>query len=102
MPLLLSPLLHRPPQLANIHDCRTVPNIIFNCASTIFLCTWVALHLDVPEVPWEAWWRNLLRRVGWTIAAFLAPEFVLFIAVGDRVRSSGGLNDKFSEFGNAF
>ena len=32
----------------DIHHCRTIPGIILSCASTLFLCTWVALHPDVP------------------------------------------------------
>ena len=86
----------------DVHDCRTVPSIGFNCASTIFLCTWVALHLDVPEDPWEALWKSVLRRVGWTMMALLAPEAVLLMAFLDWIGSSNDLNNKLSEFGNAF
>jgi hypothetical protein len=83
----------------DIHDCRTVPSIIFNCASTIFFCTWIALHLDVPENPWEAWWKSPLRRIGWMIIALLAPEVVLLAAFGDWADSSDDLMRKVGEYG---
>src|ERR1700759_183629 len=86
----------------NIHDCRTVPSIIYNCASTIFLCTWAALHLDVPEDPWEVWLKSFLRRVGWMMMALLAPEAVLYRAFGEWARSSGDLMDNLSESGTTF
>src|SRR6266704_2305295 len=47
----------------DIHHCRTVAGIIFNCTSTMFLCTWVAFHPDVPKNPEDAWWKKLLRRL---------------------------------------
>jgi len=81
----------------DIHNCRTVPSIIINCASTIFLCTWVALHLDVPKDPWEAWWKTLLRRVGWMMVALLAPEAVLVFAISDWITSSEDLMDKVGQ-----
>jgi hypothetical protein len=32
----------------DINDCRTLLDIIGPCLSTILLCTWVSLHLNVP------------------------------------------------------
>ena len=84
----------------DVHDCRTVPSIVFNCASTIFLCTWVALHLDVPDDPWEAWWERLLSRIGWMMLALLAPELILLWAFYDWGDSSTDLMRKLSESGN--
>ena len=84
----------------DVHACRIVPTIAFNCASTIFLCTWAALHLNVPEDPAEAWWKCLLRRVGWMTIALLSPELVLFRAFADWIVSSEDLMDKLGEFRN--
>jgi len=64
----------------DVHDCRTVPTIIYTCASTMFLCTWAALHLNVERDPWKPWWKRALRRVSWMVMTFLAPEYVLFRA----------------------
>ena len=83
----------------DVHDCRTVPSIVFNCASTVFLCTWVALHLDVPKSPQKAWWKKSLDRIKWVVAALLAPEFVFGKAFGDWIESCDDLKVKLSEFG---
>ena len=83
----------------DVHDCRTVPSIVFNCASTVFLCTWVALHLDVPKSPQKAWWKKSLDRIKWVVAALLAPEFVFGKAFGDWIESCDDLKVKLGEFG---
>jgi hypothetical protein len=41
----------------DIYHCRTLSNIILSCASTVFLCTWVSLHPDVPDDLYEPWWK---------------------------------------------
>jgi hypothetical protein len=77
-------------------NCRTLPNIIFSCASTIFLCTWVALHPNVPKDPYEAW-SSFWQRVGLMLAALVAPEAILTWAFWDLAASSGLLVDIMSE-----
>ena len=85
----------------DIHDCRTVPSIIFNCASTVFLCTWVALHLDVPTNPQKAWWKKCLHRIKWVMIALVAPEFIFGKAVIEWTESCQRLKAKLSELGTA-
>ena len=86
----------------DVHDCRTVPSIAFNCASTVFLCTWVALHLDVPKNPQKSWGKRCLHRVKWVMIALLAPEFVFGKAFIDWTESCGQLKGKLSEFVTTF
>ena len=57
----------------DIHNCRTVSAIVYNCLSTIFLCTWVALHADVPKNLENQLWI----RIGLMLSAVLAPETIL-------------------------
>ena len=83
----------------DVHDCRTVPSIIFDCASTVLLCTWVALHLDVPKNLQKAWWEKCLRRIKWMMIALLAPEVVFGKAFLDWTESCKDLKKKLSEFG---
>ena len=83
----------------DVHDCRTIASIVFNCASTVFLCTWVALHLDVPENPQMPWWKRCLHRIKWVGIALLAPEFIFGKAFIDWTVSCDDLKDKLSEFG---
>jgi len=42
---------------------------------TIFLCVWQAIHLNIPP-PGEAPYKQILRRIGWSILAIIAPEVV--------------------------
>src|ERR1700759_5532224 len=77
----------------DLDHCRSLPNIIFSCASTMFLCTWVALHPDVPKKPRQPCWKRLLPRVGWMALAILAPECVLLLACGQWLGSFETLED---------
>ena len=52
-------------------------SILWGCLATIFLCTWSALHLDVPKK--HGRWYLLFRKIGWMLMAATAPEFVVFI-----------------------
>ena len=58
--------------------CRTIWNIVWSCLATIFSCTWVVVHPNVP-CPKK---RNLLlsfaeHRLPMFICALLVPEYVL-------------------------
>jgi hypothetical protein len=46
---------------------------------TIFLCVWQAVHLNIPP-PGEPAFKQILRRIGWSILAIIAPEVVAFNA----------------------
>ena len=67
----------------------------------MFLCTWVALHLDVPENPEQPSWKRLMERVWWMFLAIMAPEGVLALAFLQWARSCIGLADILSEFEEA-
>ncbi|KAF8998818.1 hypothetical protein BDQ17DRAFT_1502277 [Cyathus striatus] len=63
-------------QICDCFDQRSVLDIIWSCASTLFLCTWVAIHPNVPD-PNEEDWKPLWRRLKIMYWSFLAPELVL-------------------------
>ena len=42
---------------------------------TIFLCVWQAVHLNIPP-PGEPPYKQIFRRIGWSILAIIAPEVV--------------------------
>ncbi|KIL62384.1 hypothetical protein M378DRAFT_165746 [Amanita muscaria Koide BX008] len=58
-------------------ESSPILHIIYGCFSTVFLCTWTALHLDV------VYPSRLFRRVGWMMIALIAPELVLAKAFND-------------------
>ncbi|KAF8998782.1 hypothetical protein BDQ17DRAFT_1543855 [Cyathus striatus] len=55
---------------------RSVLDIIWGCASTLFLCTWVTIHPNVPD-PNEEGWKTLWRRLKIMYWSIVAPELVL-------------------------
>ncbi|KAF8063144.1 hypothetical protein FPV67DRAFT_1420894 [Lyophyllum atratum] len=58
---------------------RTTAGIVWNCLITIFLCTWVAIHPNVPA-PEEGWFNISLLRFKTMIYALLAPELMMWWA----------------------
>lgn len=51
-------------------------SILWSCLATIFICTWSALHLDVPEK--HGRWYLIFRKMGYMLVAATAPEIVLY------------------------
>ena len=60
-------------------NTRTMWNIIFNCFSTLFACTWIVVHPNIPA-PGDSIWKILLRRMMIMIFVLLAPEMVIIWA----------------------
>ena len=77
----------------DLTHCRAVYNIIWSCLITIFSCTWVAIHPNIPCLKrreansWvERYIRNPLlsfaeHRLPLFICALLVPEYVLAWAI---------------------
>ena len=64
---------------ADVFGTRTIWGIIWSCLSTLFACTWVAVHPNIPG-PKDSLWTVLGRRVaimGWFL---IAPELVILWA----------------------
>ncbi|KZT19440.1 hypothetical protein NEOLEDRAFT_1151991 [Neolentinus lepideus HHB14362 ss-1] len=59
---------------------RTIHQIVISCAATVWACTWMTLHLNIPPAHESALWR-ILRRLGITIVFIMAPELVVAWAV---------------------
>ena len=87
------------PQCIHIEQCRTVWSIIISCASTIFLCVWVAIHMNIPE-PNESRWSILTRRVGVMLFAIFAPDVIVVWAA--REFYNAGLIAQVCELTNLF
>jgi hypothetical protein len=50
------------PHGASLFGTRSIWGIIWSCLSTIFACTWIAVHPNIPG-PHESEWAVLRRRV---------------------------------------
>jgi len=74
-------VLHSLPGSCNdLHQCRTIWDIVCSCLATIFACTWVALHMNIPG-PDEKWDTIALPKVGIMMLALVAPEIVVVWAM---------------------
>ncbi|KAI0707896.1 hypothetical protein C8Q76DRAFT_800199 [Earliella scabrosa] len=57
-------------------------SILTSCLSTLFVSTWSALHLDIPESGerGQSAFMRFLDKLGWFVIGLLAPEYLLLIA----------------------
>jgi len=60
-------------------DTRSLYGIFWSCLSTLFACTWIAVHPNIPA-PRDSWWEVLGRRLAIMGYILLAPEFLIFWA----------------------
>jgi hypothetical protein len=96
----LTALSRELPDGVNPTRYRTLQEIIISCLATIFGCTWVALHPNVPH-PEYCQWRTLKRKVGMMVCAIIAPEFVAIWALRQRIGAAkhrDAYNKKFREY----
>jgi hypothetical protein len=66
------------------NNCRSLWDIIRSCAFTIFLCTWVSVHPNIPS-PDERWPRITIRRMGLMLATLIVPEAIVAWALRQRL-----------------
>jgi uncharacterized membrane protein len=59
---------------------RSTITLLYNCLFTIFLCTWSAMHLNVPGEK-DTQLRTFLRKCKWMLIGVLAPEAVATVAI---------------------
>ncbi|KAJ7752865.1 hypothetical protein B0H16DRAFT_780691 [Mycena metata] len=62
-----------------INSCRTLFNIVWGCLATIFACTWVALHQNVPD-PDSGHFTLLMRKLRMMLMTIIAPEVIVAFA----------------------
>ena len=60
-------------------DYRTTWDIVVTCLSTLTICAWSAVHLDIPTTKSKG--RKLLARICWTVVRILCPVIMLNHAV---------------------
>lgn len=74
-------------------DGRGTSDILLSSLFTVFICTWVSLHLNVPAEH-ENYWAQFRRKCRWMIQAIMAPEFVIGFATGQKVEAKRSM-EKF-------
>ncbi|KAJ7067450.1 hypothetical protein C8F01DRAFT_979857 [Mycena amicta] len=83
----------------DINSCRKLFDIVWGCLATIFACTWVSVHPNVPppnQTHIALFWRGLKIM----LIAFIAPELILGSAAHQflvaRLYSTGGMCSQIS------
>lgn len=71
---------------------RGTMNIIWSCAFTMFLCSWAILCVNVPG-PDDTPIVIFHRRLWLTALAFLGPEFIFQIALGQWISARRSVRD---------
>ena len=83
----------KPNPCTDLTHCRTIWNIIWSCLITIFSCTWVAVHPNIPcpkkreaKNCFQKWVCNPLllfasHRLPLFICTLLVPEYILAWAI---------------------
>ncbi|KAG1721790.1 hypothetical protein EDB19DRAFT_2044233, partial [Suillus lakei] len=57
-------------------NTRTLWDILLTCVSTLFACTWTAIHTNIPGMD-EGRVAITFRRLFLTVAALIAPELII-------------------------
>ncbi|KAF7369949.1 hypothetical protein MSAN_00624700 [Mycena sanguinolenta] len=82
---IAAPLPHLPNARAttdsckDIDNCRTLFSIVWGCLATIFACTWVSVHPNVPP-PNQSHLQLFWRRLKMMLIAMIAPEVIVAFA----------------------
>ena len=66
--------------LCDCPNTRSVVEILWTCASTLILATWVSVHLNIPPKG-ASTFRLIVLRFGAMVATILAPEITLQWAI---------------------
>ena len=61
-------------------DQRTIWDLLWSCLATIFACSWVSVHPNIPG-PNESSWRIFLRRLELMFWAVFGPEMIIVWAL---------------------
>ncbi|KAF8993898.1 hypothetical protein BDQ17DRAFT_111573 [Cyathus striatus] len=73
-------------QCPNSNDTRSTVDIVWSCVATMFACTWVAVHPNIPAEE-ETWYSVAIRRIKLMFWAIIAPEMIIFWAMRQWVNA---------------
>ncbi|KAK7024477.1 hypothetical protein VNI00_016274 [Paramarasmius palmivorus] len=90
-------------ECTDINGCRATTGILWSCLSVIFICTWVAIHPNIPivqdkrENPWNPA-VVIYQNVELMVVALLAPEFMILWAMRQREKAKE-IRNRFKRYG---
>ena len=79
----------------NSPNQRGTMDIIWSCVTTLAICCWVMLHLNVPAKN-DNHWTLFLRKAKWLMFALLSPELVMLFACGQWASAQRSVADMHS------
>lgn len=66
-------------------DGRGTYDILSLCISTLLICVWNAVHMDIPTR--TSFWNVHVKRVGWLVGGLVLPEMLVLTALGQFVKA---------------
>lgn len=68
----------------DIEQCRTRFSVVLSCLVTLFACTWVSLHPNIPS-PQHRSLSRFFHRLKLMVLALIAPEVIVVWALRQRL-----------------
>ncbi|ESK85403.1 hypothetical protein Moror_5907 [Moniliophthora roreri MCA 2997] len=81
----------------DINGCRTTTGILWSCLSVILICTWVAIHPDIPRVGTHSA-LVVYKNIQLMVIAILAPEIIILWAMRQWY-SARAIAEKYKDYG---
>ena len=69
-------VLRTPAYIVRPADQRSIWDILWSCLATIYACSWISVHPNIPS-PNESSWRVFLRRLELMFWALVGPEMII-------------------------
>lgn len=77
-------------------NCRGTFGIISTCVATLLICAWSAVHVDIPSREMSTS-KRLVPKLGWLVMGLLAPDYLLYLAVGQWFNALGLIRTAYTE-----
>ncbi|KZW01080.1 hypothetical protein EXIGLDRAFT_693833 [Exidia glandulosa HHB12029] len=58
-------------------------DIVSLCASTLLICVWSAVHVDIPTR--QTFQSTYVKRIGWLVVGMVLPEMLVITALGQLI-----------------
>lgn len=71
---------------------RGTIDIIWSCVSTLTICLWTMLHLNVPATR-DSYWTMFWRKSRWLLLGILAPEVPVLFACGQWASANRSVSE---------
>lgn len=75
---------------------RATFDILSTCLSTLLICVWSTVHIDIPPRKQGAL-QSLFQRLRWMVIGVFVPEWLLYIAVSQFIVAVNWLKIAYSE-----